>query len=88
MLSQEIDGEERVIAYASRALSKAERKYSMTRKELLAVVTFVHHLRSYLLGQCFLLRTDHSSLTRLQNFKETEGQLASGLDSSKNLTLL
>ena len=76
VLSQEIDGEERVIAYASRALSKAERKYSVTRKELLAVVSFVHHFRSYLLGQCFLLRMDHSSLTWLQNFKEPEGQLA------------
>ena len=48
----------------------------MTRKELLAVVTFVHYFRSYLFGQCFLLRTNHSSLTWLQNFKEPEGQLA------------
>ena len=76
VLSQEIDGKEIVKAYASRALSKTERKYSVTRKELLAAVTFVHHFRSYLLRQCFLLRTDHSSLTWLQNFKEPEGQLA------------
>ena len=58
VLSQEIDGQlERVIAYASRALSKAEQKYSVTKKEVLAVVTFVHHFRSYLLGQHFLLQT-------------------------------
>ena len=48
----------------------------MTTKELLALVPFVHHFRSYLLGQYFLLQTDHSSLIWLQNFKEPEGWLA------------
>ena len=76
VLSQISDGNEHVIAYASRTLSKAERKYSVTRKELLAVVTFTNHFRPYLLGQNFALRTDHSSLTWLHNFKEPEGQLA------------
>jgi len=38
VLSQEIDGQEKVIAYASRTL---ERKYFVTRKELLAMMTFI-----------------------------------------------
>ena len=74
------DGSERVVAYASRLLSKAERRYSVTRRELLAVVVFVSHFRQYLLGQSFLLRTDHNSLAWLQNFRNPEGQLARWLE--------
>ena len=64
------------MAYASCTLSQAERKYCVTRKELLAVVTFIKHFRPYLLGRHFTLRTDHGSLTWLARFKEPEGQLA------------
>ena len=62
------DGRERVIAYGSRLLSKAERQYCVTRRELLALVTFTKHYRSYSTGQRFLLCTDHGSLTWLRNF--------------------
>ena len=74
------DGSERLIAYASRVLTKPERRYCVTRRELLAVVNFVQHFRPYLLGRHFLLRTDHGSLTWLSNFKEPEGQLARWLE--------
>lgn len=81
VLSQKLDdGLEHVVSYASRALSKAERRYSVTRKELLAVVTFLRHFRPYLLGRRFKLRTDHSSLLWLRSFKEPEGQLARWLE--------
>ena len=80
VLSQEHDGLERVVAYASRTLSKAERKYCVTRKELLAVVTFLKHFRPYLLGHHFTLRTDHSSLQWIYSMKEPEGQLARWLE--------
>jgi len=76
VLSQEYDGQDIVVAYASRTHSKAERKYTVTKKELLAVVTFVHYFHPYLLGRTFLLCTDHSSQAWLHNFKELEGQLA------------
>jgi hypothetical protein len=44
VLSQEIDGKERPIAFASRTSTKPELRYCVARKELLAVVFFVKHL--------------------------------------------
>ena len=73
-------GQERVIAYASRVLSKPERKYCVTRRELLAVIVFLREFRHYLLGRHFTLRTDHGSLVWLCNFREPEGQLARWLE--------
>ena len=51
----------------------------MTRKELLAIVTFLHQFRHYLLGNKFLIRTDHSALKWILSFKDPQGQLAKWL---------
>ena len=62
VLSQLDDNnQEHVIAYASRTLSKSERWYCVTRKELLSVITFIKHFRPFLLGHKFVLRTDYGS---------------------------
>ncbi|GFX54953.1 retrovirus-related Pol polyprotein from transposon 412 [Trichonephila clavipes] len=76
VLSQEIDCHERVIAYFSKCMSKPERNFCVTRKELLAIVKAVEHFHPYLYGRRSLLRTDHASLTWLLNFKNSEGQIA------------
>ena len=77
VLSQfDVNGRERVIVYASRTHSKPERRYCVTRKELLIVVTFICYFRSFLLGQKFTLWTDHGSLTWLSKFKQPKDQLA------------
>ena len=76
VLSQVHDGQERVVAYASKTLNRAQRNYCTTRRELLAVVTFVKHFRHYLYGTKFLIRTDHASLRWLTNFRDPEGVLA------------
>ena len=39
------DGRGHVVAFASRTLSKSERKYCVIRRELLAVVVFTQHFR-------------------------------------------
>ena len=70
VLSQIQDGEEKVIAYASHALSKHEIQYCVTRKELLAVYKYVKHFSHYLMGQKFLIRTDHRALIWMLNWKK------------------
>ena len=88
LLSQVQDGIERPIEFASRSLTKSEKKYCVTRKELLAAVHFVKYFRHYLYGRQFTLRTDHSSLRWLMHFKDPEGQLARWMDvlSTYNFT--
>ncbi|XP_045202307.2 putative deoxyribonuclease TATDN2 [Mercenaria mercenaria] len=49
---------EKVIAYGSFALTKEQRRYCTTRKELLAVVRFTRQFRHYLLGKPFTVRTE------------------------------
>ena len=72
---------EHPVYFASRALNRAERKYSTTRKELLAVLWALKTFRPYLLGAPFVLRTDHNALVWLMNFKEPEGQVARWLET-------
>lgn len=80
VLSQIQGEEERVIAYFSRVLSKSERNYCVTRRELLAIVESMKSFRHYLLGRRFIIRTDHFSLKWLMSFKDLEGQLARWLE--------
>ena len=76
VLSQIQHGVERPIAYSSRTLTKAERNYCVTRRELLAVVEFVKQHRHYLCDRKFIIRIDHSPIPSVLRAKEPEGQLA------------
>ena len=75
VLSQMQDGEEHVIGYFSRVLSREEKQYCVTRRELLAVLCAVKHFHHYLYGRHFKIRTDHGSLRWLMNFKNPDGQI-------------
>ena len=76
VLSQIQHGEEKVVAYYSHAMSRSERQYCVTRKELLAVVRSVQHFHPYLYGRHFTIRTDHAALRWLLSFRNPEGQIA------------
>lgn len=62
VLSQVQNGEERVLGYFSRSLSRAEKNYCVTRKELLALIAATKHFNYFLCGQKFVIRTDHLAL--------------------------
>ena len=79
-LNQVQEGTERIIAYSSKTLTRTQRKYCVTRNEMLAVLVFTRQFRHFLLGRPFVLRTDHAALVWLFRFKNAEGQLARFLE--------
>ncbi|XP_043241173.1 uncharacterized protein K02A2.6-like [Amphibalanus amphitrite] len=56
---------ERPVAFASRTLNEAEKKYSQLDREGLALVFAVKRFHSFLYGRSFTLRTDHKPLLGL-----------------------
>eukprot|EP00731_Ephydatia_muelleri_P031108 Em0022g622a len=75
VLSQVQGDTERVIAYWSRKLQKAERNYSTTEREALAVVASLKEFYPYVYGFPCKLITDHNPLTSLKGIKDVEGRL-------------
>ncbi|TPX51269.1 hypothetical protein SeLEV6574_g00360 [Synchytrium endobioticum] len=65
---------ERVLAYASRKLTALELKWHTQEKEALAIVWACETFRHYLVGDEFVVESDHSSLQWLQS--ATKGRLA------------
>jgi len=76
VLSQKQGSSEVVIAYASRSLSRAERNYDVTRRELLAIVYGLTTYKQYLLGRHFMIISDHAALQWLRRTPEPMAQLA------------
>lgn len=65
VLGQREDGKPYVIYYASKSLNDAQRNYTTTEKELLAVVYALDKFRAYLIGSSIVVFTDHSALKYL-----------------------
>lgn len=70
------EGVDHPVSCFSKMLSKAERNYSITKKECLAVLLAIKHYLPLFHGTTFTVVTDHASLKWLQNMKDTTGRLA------------
>ena len=75
-LGQVQNGKEVVIAYNGRGLNQAEKNYSTTEREALALVEGIKKFQPYLHRRRFTVVTDHSSLRWLMNVKDASGRLA------------
>jgi RNase H-like domain found in reverse transcriptase/Reverse transcriptase (RNA-dependent DNA polymerase) len=76
LLQEQLYGKPLPLGFWSRTLNSAERKYSMTKKECLAIVWAVTHLRPYLEGKDVPVITDHHALIWVMTLSDAQGQLA------------
>lgn len=76
LTQRDSQGEEYVVAYASRSNNAAEAKYSSYEGECLAAVWAIVHFRPYLFGTPFELVTDHQPLKWLMTSDKLTGKLA------------
>ena len=75
VLSQEYDSKLFPIAYVSRTLSAAEKNYSTTEKECLAIVYAIQQFNHYIFGHKAIIRTDHSALQWMHKLRGTNSRL-------------
>ncbi|GFW22405.1 transposon Tf2-11 polyprotein [Trichonephila clavipes] len=76
VLLQGEGSDEHPIDYASRLLTPAERNYSTTEREALAVVWALKKFRGYIEGTEITVASDHQPLKWLLNLKSPIGRLA------------
>ena len=74
-LFQTIKGEERVIAYFSRATRPDEKKWDTREIEILAMIATLEHFSSYIDGQHVHFQTDHKNICWLNNIKQPSGHM-------------
>ncbi|RVW38712.1 Retrovirus-related Pol polyprotein from transposon 297 [Vitis vinifera] len=75
VLGQREDGKPYVIYYASKTLNEAQRNYTTTEKELLAVVFTLDKFRAYLVGSFIVVFTYHSALKYLLTKQDAKARL-------------
>jgi hypothetical protein len=68
-------GKEVVIAYGGRKLQDAERKYTVTERECLAVLCGLREFEPYLRGREVTIYTDHAALKWILTRKHPPGRL-------------
>ena len=68
------EGRERVIAYNGRSLTEAERKWSATEHECLAILEGIKTYHVYLAYKHYKVYTDHRALKFLKNIKQSSAR--------------
>ena len=75
ILLQEYEGQMHPMAYASRSLTKAEKNYSITELEALAVLYGLVHFRHFVHGRPVTVKSDHHALCYLKNADQSTSRL-------------
>ena len=81
------DGSEKPVAFASRSLSPAEKKYAQLEKEALVLIFGVTKFHKYLCGRSFTLQSDHRPLLGLLKQDRVISAMASARIQRWALTL-
>jgi hypothetical protein len=74
ILSQKEGKFEKVVAYASKSLTEAQRRFHPMEGEWYALIWGVMHFRQYLHMKHFILRTDHKPLEWLATVSDAHGR--------------
>jgi transposase InsO family protein len=75
VLTQFKGGTERPVVFYSKKFNSAQKNYSTTERECLAVVWAVEKFRPYVEGRPFDVITDHASLKQMNSFKNQNSRL-------------
>ena len=81
VLFQVIDGKTKYISFIAKSLSKSERNYSATKRELLALVFSLKRFHKYVYGSAFTLFTDNKALTYIHTQRIANLMMISWMDT-------
>ena len=82
VISQKVDGVERVVAYASRSLTDAEKAYEIFELETLAVFWACQHFSWYLWSTPLTIRTDSKAVEWVLQ-RATKGRIQVGAGATR-----
>ena len=75
VLGQREYGKPYVVYYASKTLNEAQRNYTTTEKELLALVYALDKFKAYLVGSFIVIFTNHSTLKYLLTKQDVKARI-------------
>ena len=75
VLEQREEGKHYVVYYARKMMNEAQRNYTTTEKEMLAVIYALDKFRAYLVGSDIIIFTNHSALKYLLTKQNAKARL-------------